>query len=60
MALYDKPHWTDLSKSQTRFSHLSQIVTPGVVRTIFDSTYLRPEENPRVIQNSDPVKSQVV
>jgi len=35
-------------------------VTPGVVRTIFDSVYLRPEENPRVINYTDPAKAHVI
>lgn len=30
--------------------------TAGVVRTIFDSCYLRPDENPTVIQDLNPVK----
>ena len=47
------------SQSQTRFDHV-QRVTPGVVRSIFDSSYLRPEENPRVINDTDPAKAHVI
>jgi hypothetical protein len=35
-------------------------VTPGAVRTLFDSCYLRPSENPRVIQDTDPAKAEVL
>jgi len=31
--------------------------TAGIVRSIFDSCYLRPDENPVVIQDDDPVKT---
>lgn len=49
----------DFSQSQTRFLHV-QKVTPHVVRSIFDSVYLRPEENPRVINYTDPAKSHII
>lgn len=48
-----------MNESQTRF-HQIQKVTPNVVRTIFDSCYLRPEENPRVINYSDPAKAYII
>jgi len=48
-----------LTDSQTKHSYI-QKVTPNVIRTIFDSCYLRPEENPRVIKDSDPVKLKVI
>lgn len=31
-----------------------------MVRTIFDSCYLRPEENPRVINYTDPAKAFII
>lgn len=33
--------------------------SPHTVRTnmLFESSYLRPEENPRVVQDNDPVKA---
>ncbi len=31
-----------------------------MVRTLFDSCYLRPEENPRVINYSDPAKAFII
>jgi len=37
-----------------------QKVTPGVVRSLFDSVYLRPEENPRVINYHDPAKNHIM
>lgn len=37
-----------------------QKVTPGIVRSLFDSVYLRPEENPRVINYSDPAKAHIM
>lgn len=49
----------DMAQSQTRFLHV-QKVTPGVVRSIFDSVYLRPEENPRVINYHDPAKAHII
>lgn len=48
-----------LSQSQTRFLHV-QKVTPNVVRSLFDSVYLRPEENPRVINYHDPAKAHIM
>ena len=48
-----------LSQSQTRFLHV-QKVTPNVVRSMFDSVYLRPEENPRCINYSDPAKAHIM
>lgn len=48
-----------MSQSQTKFLQV-QKMTPGVVRTIFDSTYLRPEENPRCINYSDPAKAYII
>jgi len=37
-----------------------QKVTPGVVRSLFDSVYLRPEENPRCVNYSDPAKASIM
>ena len=48
-----------MKQSQTRFLHV-QKVTPNVVRTIFDSCYLRPEENPRVINDTDTAKAHII
>ena len=35
-------------------------LTTGAVRTIFDSCYLRPEENPRVVNYTDPAKAYTI
>lgn len=48
-----------LSQSQTKFLQV-QKTTPGVMRTIFDSCYLRPEENPRCINYTDPAKAHII
>lgn len=48
-----------LSQSQTRFLHV-QKVTPNVVRSLFDSVYLRPEENPRCVNYADPAKAHIM
>jgi hypothetical protein len=53
------PLKTSLSQSQTKFLHV-QKVTPNEIRSHFDSVYLRPEENPRVINYSDPAKAHVM
>ena len=48
-----------MNQSQTKYLHV-QKVTPGIVRSIFDSCYLRPEENPRVINYTDPAKAHII
>lgn len=57
----ERKNWLNdtMNESQTRF-HQIQKVTPNVVRTIFDSCYLRPEENPRVINYFDPAKAYII
>lgn len=60
--------YSSVDHRRSRFSACSQVsdygpiakVTPGVVRTMFDSCYLRPNENPRVIQDADPAKASVL
>ena len=37
-----------------------QKTTPNVIRSFFDSEYLRPEENPRCINYTDPAKAHII
>ena len=48
-----------MAQSQTRFLHV-QRVTPNVIRSIFDSCYLRPEENPSCVNYHDPAKASIM
>ena len=34
--------------------------TAGAVKALYDSCYIRPEENPKVIQDNDPVKTNAL
>ena len=53
---------TDYESTPQQFKSSSRLLqnqktNAGIVRSIFDSCYIRPDENPNVIQDDDPVKT---